>query len=111
RHDPRPARRAPHGGVHQLGSAEAGYQPVGAAAGDRDPGVRRAVTPRRVLLATWNPAKQDCLRGLLYNLPVDILTPDSVGLSRSDVDESGSDYLQNAETKALAFARAANMPA
>lgn len=62
-------------------------------------------TPRRVLLATANPAKQARLRWLLEGLPVAALTPQEAGL-RVEVDETGATHAENAALKAAAWSRA-----
>lgn len=63
---------------------------------------------QRLLLATTNPGKARELRALLAPLPLELVTPKDLGLSLQ-VQESGHDYLANAQLKALAFARASGL--
>lgn len=64
----------------------------------------------KLLLATGNPGKVRELRALLAPLEVQLVAPPDLGL-RLDVPERGATYGANAARKALAFARAAGMPA
>lgn len=64
----------------------------------------------RLLLGTRNPGKLRELRALLDGLALELVTPDDLGLSL-EVDESGSDYAENAARKAQAYAAAAGLPA
>jgi XTP/dITP diphosphohydrolase len=64
----------------------------------------------RLVLATTNPGKIAELRALLAACDWEIVTPTDVGV-RVDVDETGATYEENARLKALAYARAAGLPA
>jgi XTP/dITP diphosphohydrolase len=68
-------------------------------------------SPRpRLLLATSNEGKVAEIRRILGDLPVELVTPDELGLAM-DVDEDGETYVENATKKALAYAQAAGLPA
>ena len=58
----------------------------------------------RLLLATNNKGKVEEIRALLAWLPVELVTPEDIGLIL-EVPEDGKTYAQNAGKKALAFAR------
>jgi XTP/dITP diphosphohydrolase len=62
----------------------------------------------KLLLATNNPGKLREMFALLDDLPLDLLSPQQVGL-HLDVAEDGSTYAENASRKALAFSRAAGL--
>ncbi len=62
----------------------------------------------RLLIATNNKGKVEEIRALLNGLPVELVTPDDIGL-KLDVAEDGQTYAENAEKKALAFARASGL--
>jgi XTP/dITP diphosphohydrolase len=64
-----------------------------------------------ILLATGNPAKQAALRRLLAGLRVTPVTPDEIGLAAPAVAEDRPTHRENAEEKAIAYARAAEIPA
>lgn len=64
---------------------------------------------KEVLLATNNLHKVQELESILSDLSVKILTPAQLGLTL-DVDETGSNYLENALLKAQAFHRASGLP-
>jgi XTP/dITP diphosphohydrolase len=78
-----------------------GGPPSGPAAGQQRP---------RVLLGTSSQKKIAELRPMFAGLPVDLVTPAEVGLD-IDPEETGATLEENARIKALAFARAAQMPA
>jgi XTP/dITP diphosphohydrolase len=61
---------------------------------------------RKLLLATNNPGKVREFRRLLCGLKMEILTPAEAGVAL-DVAETGATYQENAELKAMAYARAA----
>ncbi len=63
----------------------------------------------RLLIATTNPGKITEISSLLSNIDIELLTPSDIGL-KLDVDETGSNYRENAEIKALAFSQASNLP-
>lgn len=65
---------------------------------------------KRLLIATENQGKMRELQALLSDLPLALLTPSQVGLSLQ-VEETGQTYAENAALKAVAYARAANLPA
>ncbi|HSS96312.1 MAG TPA: RdgB/HAM1 family non-canonical purine NTP pyrophosphatase, partial [Terriglobales bacterium] len=73
-------------------------------------GVMVRFQPMRLLLATNNPGKVQELKALLADNPsLDILTPEKVGVELS-VEETGSTYQENAELKAVACAKASQLP-
>jgi XTP/dITP diphosphohydrolase len=65
---------------------------------------------RKLLIATNNPGKMLEFHELLGSLPLELITPASIGLTL-DVPELGSTYAENAITKAETFANAAGIPA
>jgi len=65
----------------------------------------------KVLLGTWNPAKQDALRRVIYGMGVTVLTPEEAGLDRLVIPEEGRTYLDNAVLKAKFLAHAAGIAA
>ena len=62
----------------------------------------------RLLIATNNRGKVDELRALLNDLPIQLVTPLEINL-KLEVAEDGRTYTENAEKKALAFARASGL--
>ncbi len=66
--------------------------------------------PKRLLLATTNPAKQGQLRWLLDGLGLTLVAPADLGL-RVNAPEEGATHLAIAEGKALAWSRAAGVAA
>jgi XTP/dITP diphosphohydrolase len=64
----------------------------------------------KLLLATGNAGKVRELRALLAESGWDLITPADAGIDL-EVDEAGGSYFENARIKALAFARAAGLPA
>lgn len=62
----------------------------------------------RLLIATNNKGKVREIRALLSPLPLELLTPDDLGLDLS-VNEDGRTYAENASKKAVAFATASGM--
>ncbi|MDQ7029440.1 MAG: RdgB/HAM1 family non-canonical purine NTP pyrophosphatase [Ardenticatenia bacterium] len=64
----------------------------------------------QIVIATGNPGKRQEYKALLGQLPVTLVMPDDLGLSLH-VDEHGATFDENAVLKALAYARAADMPA
>jgi XTP/dITP diphosphohydrolase len=61
-----------------------------------------------LLLGTTNIGKLRELQSLLGSLGIPLLTPQDIGI-HLDVAEDGDSYAANAASKALAFARAANI--
>lgn len=64
----------------------------------------------RLLLASNNPGKLAELSALLNDPELELVTPAEIGLEL-DVEEDGATYAQNAEKKALAFAKASSLAA
>ena len=62
----------------------------------------------RLLVATTNGGKQAEFRRLLAHLPADIVLPQDLGLTL-EVDEPYDTYVENARTKAEAYARASGL--
>jgi XTP/dITP diphosphohydrolase len=63
----------------------------------------------KLLIATNNQGKVAELHSLLNGLPVQLITPAEIDLNL-DVPEDGRTYAENAEKKALAFAKASGLP-
>jgi XTP/dITP diphosphohydrolase len=63
-----------------------------------------------LLLATTNPGKLLEMQALLAGLPIELALPSRFGINL-DVIEDGETYAENAARKALAYSRAANLPA
>ncbi len=61
-----------------------------------------------LLIATNNRGKLEEVRALLAGLPVQLVTPDEAGIDLH-VNEDGRSYGENAEKKAVAFARLSGM--
>lgn len=59
---------------------------------------------RKLLIATHNPGKLEEIRALLADLPLQLAAPADLHLELS-VEEDGETYAENAQKKALAFAR------
>ena len=62
----------------------------------------------KLLIATNNKGKVEEIRALLDDLPAELLTPHDLNLELH-VTEDGSTYAENAEKKAVAFARASGL--
>ena len=62
----------------------------------------------KLLIATNNRGKVRELRELLRGLPLELVTPQEMGLEL-EVEEDGQTYAENASKKALAFARASGL--
>jgi XTP/dITP diphosphohydrolase len=65
---------------------------------------------RRLLAATNNRGKLSEILSLLDGLPMEIITPDKMGLSL-EVAETGNNYEENASLKAIAFMQASGLVA
>lgn len=63
----------------------------------------------KLLIATQNKGKQAELLRLLADLPIILCTPDALGLGTFDVEETGTTFQENAELKAVAFAKASDL--
>jgi XTP/dITP diphosphohydrolase len=64
----------------------------------------------RLLIATSNRGKMQELRAVLGDIDLALVTPEEIGLLLAVV-EDGRSYRENAEKKAVAFARASGLPA
>lgn len=64
---------------------------------------------RSLLLATTNPHKIEEFRAIFTDLPFQLLSLSDVSLADMDVEETGTTFQQNAELKALAYAKASHM--
>lgn len=65
---------------------------------------------RQLLIATHNPGKVKDLHLFLSDLPLDFVSLSDVGITE-EVKEDGKTYRENAEKKALFYARKSNLPA
>lgn len=70
---------------------------------------RRRLTGPRLLVASHNPGKVREICELLVSRGLDVLAAADLGLP--EPEETGTTFIANAELKALAAARAADMPA
>ena len=68
-----------------------------------------ALNARKLLIATNNPGKAREIGAILAAIPLELVQPKQLGIEL-EVDESGSTFYENARLKALAFARAVNLP-
>ena len=66
------------------------------------------MTKPKLLLATNNRGKVAEMQALLEILPIELVTPHSIGLEL-DIPENGDTYAANAAVKAEAFARASGL--
>ena len=64
----------------------------------------------RIVLATHNAGKRREWVELLSGLKVDVVLPEEIGIS-SEVEETGTTYMENAFLKARALADASGLPA
>jgi XTP/dITP diphosphohydrolase len=62
----------------------------------------------RLLIATGNAGKQIEFKELLAGIPFEICTPEDIGLNL-DVEETGSNYAENAILKAKAYSAASGL--
>jgi XTP/dITP diphosphohydrolase len=63
---------------------------------------------KKLLIATNNPGKISEISDLLQSLPLQLLTPNDLGIIL-DVDETGGTYDENARIKAVAFMKASGL--
>lgn len=63
---------------------------------------------KKLLIATTNPGKLKELQSLLADLPIELVTPNQIGLNLS-VPEDRPTYAENAIQKAQAFAQASGL--
>jgi XTP/dITP diphosphohydrolase len=63
---------------------------------------------KKLLIATNNPGKISEISDLLQSLPLQLLTPNDLGIIL-DVDETGGTYGENARIKAVAFMKASGL--
>lgn len=63
---------------------------------------------KKLLIATNNPGKLFEISDLLKDLPVQLVTPEDLGIDL-DVDETGGTYDENARLKAAAFMKASRL--
>jgi XTP/dITP diphosphohydrolase len=63
---------------------------------------------QRLLIATTNPHKIEEFRGLLANLPYELVSLTDVGIA-ADVEETGQTFAENATIKAVAYAELAGL--
>ena len=64
----------------------------------------------RLLVASGNPKKLIELEALVQGLPVQLVSPRSLGAPLPEVEEDGATFEENAAKKARAFAAAAGLP-
>ncbi len=62
----------------------------------------------KLLITTNNKGKLEEVHALLTGLPIDLITPEGAGIDLH-VTEDGTTYAENAEKKAIAFARASGL--
>lgn len=65
---------------------------------------------KKLLIATHNPAKLHELKSLLSDLPIDLVSLTDVGINE-EVEENGTTYKENSQTKALGYAKLSGLPA
>ncbi len=63
---------------------------------------------RRLLIATNNKGKMDEMQALLAGLSIELVTPSQQGI-QLEVTEDGGTYAENAQKKAVAFARLSDL--
>lgn len=63
---------------------------------------------KKLLIATNNPGKVSEIADLLKDLPIQLLTPNDLGIDL-EVDETGGTYEENARLKAAAFLKASSI--
>jgi len=67
-------------------------------------------TMQKLLIATKNKGKLGELKEFLSDLPIDLVSLTDVGIE-DDVEETGTTYQENAELKAVYYAKMSNLPA
>jgi len=65
---------------------------------------------QKLLIATHNPAKLHELSDLLSDLPVELVSLSDLGI-HEEVEENGTTYTENSQTKALSYAKLSGLPA
>ncbi|HSA83924.1 MAG TPA: non-canonical purine NTP pyrophosphatase, partial [Patescibacteria group bacterium] len=65
---------------------------------------------KKLLIATHNPAKLNELRELLLDLPLELVSLADVQISK-EIEEKGTTYEENSQTKALSYAKLSGLPA
>jgi XTP/dITP diphosphohydrolase len=65
----------------------------------------------KLLIGTHNPGKLREYRTLLADAPLEIVGLDDIGLDSLDVEETGATFTENAELKAIAYAKASGLHA
>lgn len=65
---------------------------------------------KQLLIGTNNPSKLALIRKHLEGLPIECISPDSLGLQRASIPENARDALGNAVEKALAWHRLTGLP-
>lgn len=73
------------------------------------PGVTGREYMMKLFLATNNQGKIREYRRLLADLPLELLTPSDMGITR-EVEETGTTFTENARLKAVAFAEESGLP-
>lgn len=63
----------------------------------------------KLLIATSNPGKFQELRSFLSDLPLDIVSLKDLNITE-EIEETGKTYKENAEKKALFYAKISNLP-
>lgn len=68
------------------------------------------INMQKLLIATHNPAKLSEIRELLSDLPLELVSLSDVNISQ-EVEEEGTTYVENSQTKALSYAKQSGLPA
>jgi len=63
----------------------------------------------QLMVATQNQGKITEIQAVLANLALELVTPAEAGLVEFDVEETGKTFAENAQLKAVAFGRAAQL--
>jgi len=64
---------------------------------------------KKVLIATTNVGKLKEISSFLKDLPLEIVSLNDVGIS-NDIEETGKNYKENSQLKALFYAKKSNLP-